>query len=206
MDVWVPKVTSQEFQQRRPLCCLQVGQNSPPWSREGSPHWISPYFNVSVRPPLEPRPNIQIYKYTNIQIYKYLFKYNYKYKFEYWWADRLLIITSIKYTNTNIHQQSQIQIQKQMTIKMVIFCWSTRQPHCGPMQGVQHLFSSVSTLWSLVPENHPLWFSALVRCATDSLHLYSTALCWSMLVTSGHCWSKLVNAGHHCFLLVSVGH
>ena len=41
----------QEFQQRRPLCCLQVGQNNPPWSREGSPHWISPRFNGSVGPP-----------------------------------------------------------------------------------------------------------------------------------------------------------
>ena len=30
MSVWVPKVRSQEFQQRRPLCCLQVGQNNPP--------------------------------------------------------------------------------------------------------------------------------------------------------------------------------
>ena len=60
MGLWVQKVTSQAFQQRRPLCCLQVGHNNPPWSREGSLHWISPHFNASVGPPLEPRQMVSI--------------------------------------------------------------------------------------------------------------------------------------------------
>ena len=37
-----------------------MGQNNPPWSREGSPHRISPHFNGSVGPPLEPRPMVSI--------------------------------------------------------------------------------------------------------------------------------------------------
>ena len=40
------------------------------------------------------------------------------------------------------------------------------------------LVSPISDLWC--EKNHPLWCSTVVRCATDSLHLYS----WSLLVVT----------------------